>query len=453
MSSRVRALFVSQPARAYGEINVVVPLAESLLEKGGDAWFLVSPLAARVARARFPDRTFELCGNRELNQNTFWRMVKKFRPDIILFSALHEVLHPRRKLECPLINWRWLEDINAFDVGLIFIDFIAHVPGLQEALDCPECAPMFGEAALRAFFQRLWTILPCPLNEPCEVEGRRGIPYRTETLPLRIQADERAAIRARFLDDDGILILRGGANWQSTVAEQFGVHLYDHLGEVLGLYLSGFPKPVCLVSVSDSHELAGSEFRNFRIVNIRNVPPQEYQKLLLSADLLVTDNEIGYTLARSIGHAPGVVLVNSYTLEQVFTRTRTGSRLHRIVLDMERTSPGSIFPYRVYPLAADPRELVPIYGNGDTTFQNRSCLLPQNLRLGRMPSSPFFRAEIFGGDVTRDFFEWLLLDPLSKTELRREEASYLERLSNIEDGGAVIRRLVKNSSDHAHTVI
>jgi hypothetical protein len=70
-----------------------------------------------------------------------------------------------------------------------------------------------------------------------------------------------------------------------------------------------------------------------------------------------------------------------------------------------------------------------------------------------MPSSPFFRAELFGGEATRQFFECLLLDAQSRKELRQEERAYLGRLYEIDDGAAVINKVVEGSRAQAHTVI
>src|SRR5919106_1749629 len=93
-SEEMRALFLCGASRAYGEINVVLPLAESVAKAGGEVWFLASPLAAELARTKSPDRVFEMTGDRTANQATFSRMIKKFRPNVILFSELYEILQP-----------------------------------------------------------------------------------------------------------------------------------------------------------------------------------------------------------------------------------------------------------------------------------------------------------------------------------------------------------------------
>jgi hypothetical protein len=183
----IRALFVCAASRAYGEVNVAIPLAQSVLDAGGEAWFLASPLAAELVRAKSPDRVFEMTGDCLANQSTFLRIVKKFRPNVILFSELYEILQLDETRECPLIDRKLLADLQGIDAALVFIDFIAHVEMLRDVLTCSYCAQRLGERPLQAFLERLWVVVPCPLNEPGPVPNRRGMPFRIDaSLPLAL---------------------------------------------------------------------------------------------------------------------------------------------------------------------------------------------------------------------------------------------------------------------------
>src|SRR5215471_15624914 len=143
-AEEIRVVFLCAPSRAYGEINVVLPLAESVAQAGGEVWFLASPLAARLARPKFPDRVFEMTGDASTNQTTFWRIVKKFRPNMVVFPELYELLQLNRWPDCPLIDWKLLQDLQGLEAVLVFVDFIAHVEMLQGVLACDVCAKGFG---------------------------------------------------------------------------------------------------------------------------------------------------------------------------------------------------------------------------------------------------------------------------------------------------------------------
>jgi hypothetical protein len=450
----MKTIFVCSPSRAYGEINSLIPLARGIQSAGGEVWFLASPLAAAVAREHFPTSVFELGPDLERNQSILRRMTKKFKPDLIAFAELYEILRPGRKPDCPLIDRWFLNWVADVDCSLAFTDFIAHVPMLRSIAECRACVRRFGVRALQSFFERLWVVLPCPLNEPGPVERRCGIPYRAETLPLHIDDAARFRTRAKFLgagrEEDGYLILRTGSTWQTLLAEQRGHHLYEHLGDILAEYLSGLPKPVTLVSVSSRHRIS-CESGGIEIQNIENLPPREFDELALSSDLVVTDNEIGYTLARTLGRVPGLVLVNSFNARDIFKREKAGSRLREIVSTMEERLPNCIYPHKIFPIPADEDEFA------DSRTKEVTAVTaspePKTVRLGRLVSSAFVRAELYGGRETKRVFEATLCDHGQRARLKQLEEVFLDRLNRLDDGASVLKRLVAHDSTLSHTVL
>ena len=449
-SAPLRVLFLSLPSRAYGEINVVLPLAEDIVNQGGEVWFLASPLAARVTRQKFPERVFEMGGERGENQRTFWRIVKKYRVNVVVFAELYEILQPRRKTDCPLFNARFFSMIGDCDATLVFMDFIAHAPILQEIGDCATCARPFGGLHLRSFFERLWVVIPCPLNEPSDVPNRSGVPYRVGCLPIPMDEEDRLRVRKRFLasskPEEGALIVRTGSTWQAKLASEYGIPLYDHFTELLAIYLHRIKKPISLVTVSDQQQLKPDPSHKLKVVNLKNLPPADYERLILSADLVFTDNQIGYTLAKTIGNVPGLVFVNSYDAQQVLDLEEYGSPLWRLVNEMERKRPGSIYPHHIFPL---PAESGIENGNGNGT---RTAFEPETLRLGRMLSSPYIKAELFGGKRTSQILQWLLDDPSSRVYLKKHDLAYIDRLNQIDDGTTVLSRLYHSDRLVGNTV-
>lgn len=452
----MKAIFVCSPSRAYGEINSLIPLARDIESAGGEVWFLASPLAAAVAREHFPTSVFELSPDLERNQSILRRMNKKFKPNLIAFAELYEVLRPGRKPDCPLIDPWFLHWIADTDCSLAFIDFIAHVPMLRLIADCGTCAKRLGARALQCFLERLWVLLPCPLNEPGPVDRRCGIPYRAQTLPLHIDEATRFKTRTKFLgegrEEYGFLILRTGSTWQTQLAEQRGHNLYEHLGEILAEYLGGLPKPVTLISVSSRHQIT-CQSRRIKIRNIANLPPREFDELALSSDLVVTDNEIGYTLARTLGRVPGLVLVNSFHGRDILRREKAGSRLREIVSAMEGRQPNCIYPHKIFPIPADADEFQDSPGTAANVPAGSAAHEPKTVRLGRLVSSAFVRAELYGGQETKRVFEATLCDHGQRVRLKRMEELFLDRLNRLDDGANVMKRLVMQDSRSDCTVL
>jgi hypothetical protein len=449
----MRTLFVCTPSKAYGEVNAAIPLARGVVDRGGEVWFIASPLAADVAWSAFPGRVFTLTGDRQFNQSLFWRVCGKFRPDLIVFVELYEILRPGRKPDCPLIDSTWLRRIDSIPAEFVFLDFIVHVPLLREIADCIACSRRFDRPALRTFLSRLRVMLPCPLNEPGPVEGRCGIPYRTDTLPFEIDPDTRARARARFLSEadeqEGFLILRTGATWQSVLADKYRVRLYEKLSELLSFYFGSTSRRVTLVSISSHHTLSPVN-SNLRIVNESNLPPSDFSSLVLSCDLVITDNEIGYVLAKTLGRVPGLVLVNSFRADEILARERNGSPVARVIHQLESYRCGAVYPHKIFPIPAGPDQFLE---ERRDPLRRQELTGTSRLRLGRMVSSPFVKAEIYGGEETRCSLASLVDDSTMRRGLRKQESAYIERLSKLRSGAEVLAGMLRQAPNSMDTVL
>src|SRR5215469_6392692 len=128
----MRVLFLCPPSRAFGEINTLIPLAQQVRATGGEVRFLTSPLASSIAQTHFPQRVFKLTPYRDRNQVMLWRIIKKFRPDVVVFADFYEVLRPLRRSDCPLVDARFFEIAASLPCALVFVDFIAHADTLRD---------------------------------------------------------------------------------------------------------------------------------------------------------------------------------------------------------------------------------------------------------------------------------------------------------------------------------
>jgi hypothetical protein len=341
----------------------------------------------------------------------------------------------------------------------VFIDFIAHVHMLQDVLRCSICANHFGKSALQSFLERLWVVLPCPLNEPGPLEGRRGLPFRVNaSLPATVKAEEKARCRLKFLgkaqEKKGILILRSTSSWQADLADRGNLHLKEYFADLLALYLEDFPRPVTLVSLSDRHRLRPpTNGRQLKVINIPNLSPQEYQTLQLSADLILTDNEISYSLGNAVGKTPAMVLVNSFSIKELMEREGRQSALGRLLREIQGKWPHSVFPHLIYPLKLSQNEVMAGRGAEARNGSPSKAFLAETIRLGRMPSSPFLRAELYGGEQTKNLLHRVLLDSSARQELLQQELSYLNRLNQIEEGVSVLKQVQAGHRLSRHTVL
>src|SRR6185436_17654962 len=219
--------------------------------------------------------------------------------------------------------------------------------------------------------------------------------------------------------------------------------LYEHLSEILAEYVADVEAPVTIVSVNDGTLLRRSPNKALRVVNLAGLPLAEFDALMLSSDMVLTENIVSLTLAKTVGNAPGVAFVNTSTLKEILAREPEGSEIRRLALQMERTRAGSVYPHVMYPIKQqDKAGAAP---SRRRLFNAAAPSLPmpeEMIRAGSLPSSPFIRAELYGGQATRDLFRELLTDPARIARVRAEDEAFIARQNALEDGSDVLKRLL-----------
>ena len=446
---KVRALFVTPTWMATGETATALALAESIVSGGGDAWFLASTPAAQIVRPQFGDRVQEMTGDLAANQLQWRRMIQEIDPNVIIFSELRSFLALRLNRQYPLADLRWLRELNGLDALLVAIDHVGSTPSVQKLM-ARLSSHMFLRLianAWRPIFERMCILLPCPLHEPGRVEGRQGHPYKSMAMPLRVDPGVRAQVRARYLGegrrDEGTLVFHSVPRWSFRLSKALKAPLYDYLGEILTEYLADIAEPVTIVSVNDGTLLRPSPDRRVRVVNLSGLPLAEFDALLLSSDLVLTENIVSFTLAKAVGNVPGVALINSWTSKEILDREADGSEIKRLVMQAARRRAGSIYPHVMYPMrgqdkgaARSPRRLL-------LNAAAPSVPLPEEMiRVGGLPSSPFIQAELYGGQETRELFRALVCDETRREQVRAGDEAYLERQRALDEGGTVLKRLL-----------
>src|SRR5262249_57455589 len=113
------------------------------------------------------------------------------------------------------------------------------------------------------------------------------------------------------------------------------------------------------------------------------------------------DNEISYSLGKALGNTPVVVLVNSFGAKELLERQRADGAVGQLLSRVVEKWPSSIFPHAFYPLRVKKSDLAAWRDVESPPAAPSDSLVPSTLRLGRMRSSPFVRAELYGGEGTK----------------------------------------------------
>ncbi|MCZ7571762.1 MAG: DUF6365 family protein [Ardenticatenaceae bacterium] len=424
----MRVLFVTPVEAGAGETVTALHMAENIVERGGNVLFLASAFARRLIGQQFPEAIRGLTDDGEQNRALWKAALFEFRPDVVVFADYPLLFFSGGVV--PLVDKEWVRSLDDVEACLVTLD---HTGFAQR-----EIGLFFGPPHLSFHYQtfpaipaRMHLLLPCPMNEPAPVAGRRGEPFRYWDVPLRAPDEQRRAVRRRYLDhEDDVLVFHATARWAWQTAQANNIPYYQFLPEILVCYLADLPKPVTLVSVNNGQLLQPPAGSPLRIVNLASLPTAEYEALLFASDLMITENRISITLGKAIcGGLPCAVLRNSFRYRALLHRLE--EPLREMVITMESLRPGAIYPYDIFPSGMrDELEQLGLYRDNSLT-------------------QGFQDLEVYGGEATRQILRDLLIDEAARAALRAKQQRYVDRLRRLDDAELVLRRLIRHERGDA----
>ena len=417
----MNVLLVTPVEVGSGESVTARYLAMLLAGRGHRVHFLASQFASRFLQDKFAGQISALGSDGPTNVETWSRTLQEFRPDVIVFA------------DYPLMFWRtglaplalepgWEPSVRALDIPLVTLDHFGFAQG--------EMGIFLGPPHLTHHYHRFEAIpdamqvmLPCPMHEPGAVAGRKGTPFRYWDVPLFITPEARATTRGKYLRNPGdLLVVHTVSNWAWQSAANLGLSFYHHLGALLLHYFASIPRGVTVVSLNNGSLLGTATRGGVYLTDIRPVAPPEFDELIFSADLLITENKVSISMGKAVcGLQPVAVLKNSYGVLELMGLSL--GRVWEIVSAMERDRLGSVFPFDVYPTGMqDTLESIVLYRDNSLT-------------------AGFAELEIFGGDATAAALAALLTDGATRADLKQEQQRYVEALSAIDDGAVALEHI------------
>jgi hypothetical protein len=414
---KMRVLFVAPMSHSSGEAVTATYMAKTIVERGGASRLLATPLALSLLGETREIDTVQLTDDGARNHHLWSTTLQTFRPEIIVFAD-YPLLFFSSGVAPIADRERWVATLEETDALLVTLDHIGYAQGEASVFFGPPHLSLQSEK-LPELPSAMHVLLPCPLNEPSYVPSRRGVPFRSADAPLQASTGRIAELRRRFLArEDELLIFHSVPNWSLRFAEAYGLPHYRFLPAILEHYLSQFPVPATVVSVNAGGLLEQPGAARTRFVNELNLPTDDYETLLMSADLFITENKVSTTLGKAVcGYVPSAVLKNSFGLRDVLERLK--GPLREIALAMESAQPGSIFPYEVFPVWST-EDL-----DGLGLFRTNSI------------NEAFSDLELWGGEDTQNVLHRLLTQR-TRDELRAHQARYLEKVRSLPDAYEVL---------------
>jgi hypothetical protein len=414
----MNVLFVTPSETGTGEAMTASAMACDLRRHGHTVHFAASPTTARFLRQIRPDN-ITVFGRSDVVNHALWReTVRSSHPDVIVFADYPLLFMTSGTI--PLASARWINDLRQMRVRLATLDHLgfAQGPGIV----------YFGPPHLTCHAQSfapvtddMQILLPCPLFSGA-VPGWRGMPFRYWDVPLTITEEVREATRREHLrEHECFLLVHSTPGWAIRMAAQMRLPHYECLPRLLAHYLDGLPAPAALVSVNDG-ALLPEGTPQLRVVNLPPMSPGAFERLLLSADLVFSDNKVSASVAKAVCAATAsVALTNSFRLPRA--AGADDPFVAALVNEMERLRPGSIFPFDVFPIwSRNDLDHLGVFQDG-------------------LYESAVVTAELFGGSATARRLVDLLVDPTSRARLRRLQDAYVETIAGLASATAVLSRL------------
>jgi hypothetical protein len=411
----MRVLFVTPGEFSAGEAITAIHCSERVIHAGGEVHFLASRFTAAFIESGGITLMNE---DPEENRAAWSDTLTRFRPDAVVFADFGMTFFSSGV--APLGNGAWLKSLDNVDAELFTFDHLGFAQGPMNVFYGP---PHLGIVEpIQQPPSRVHVLLPCPVQEPNAVEGRRGVPFRYWSPPALDDA-AKLAVRTEYAGD-GFLIFHSVPTWAWEWAQRFGHPYYDFLSRLLTLYFVQFPRPVTIVSVNNGRLLSPSEHEHVRILNLSSMPKEEYEALILAADLMLTENSISVSLGKAVcGGVPAAVLKNGRFAKDALVEAEPA--LAAIIEEMEERLPGAVYPYEVFP----------IWGRRQVE------------KLGVFKSSSYpggvAAVEIFGGSATQSSLQKLVCDPETRGSLLANQRAYGDRVAALPQVEEVIANLIR----------
>jgi len=406
----MKVLFVTPSDVSSGEAITALHMADGIIAHHGDVHFLASEFTSRFFEQRFSTHLTTLSSDGVHNRALWTGLLRQVRPQVVVFAD-YPLLFFSNAVS-PLADESWVAELETVDAELVTLDSIGYAQAPGRFFFGPPHLTAHSEI-VPALPERMTILLPCPIQEPGRIVGRKGIPFRYWQVPLGLEEPERRETRERYLGDPrNFLIVHSTPDWAWKTAQRFGLPYYAFLSKLLEYYLADLPRPVTVVAINNGHLVSAPSNPRIRIVNLPGLATHEFDRLVLTCDLMITENRVSVSLSKAVcGLRPCAVLRNSYSLRDLLART--DAPLSRLIHEMERARLGAVYPYEVFPMWR--QEDLDQLG----IFQQNTL------------AEGFASVEIFGGETTRRHFGDLLMDEETRRALKGKQDVYVRRLEGL----------------------
>ncbi len=417
----MKVLIVTPVEGGSGETITALHIAEDLTAHQHEVAFLASQFARYFIDKQFSNEVRQLHDDGKFNRLLWQQTVRDYQPDIVVFADYPLLFFSNGV--APLANERWVESLEDLPMPLVTLDHF----GFGQK----EMAMFFGPPHLSFHYEHfpatpdfMHILLPCPMHDPQPDTSRRGTPFSYWEVPLSISAEKRSLLRRNYVaDEDDYLIFHSVPKWAWKMAQDFDLPYYEYLPQILNYYLGDLPKPVTVISVNNGELLTQPTDSRVSFVNESHLPKSDFEALMFSADLLLTENKMSISMAKAVcAGVPCAVLQNSYRYRQL--RRQEESVILNLINEMEFKRPGAIYPYHVFPSGKEEFENIGLY-EGNALYDG------------------FIELEVYDAKHTKAIMQRLVNDEAMRSALQTRQAAYVSKLQQARGASETLECLFK----------
>lgn len=432
-------LFITTSQFSIGELHNAICLARQLEENGTDTFFLTS--ANHVNYAKNSKVKARALSNKIKQTKVIKEVVEEKQVQAIIIADYYNL-----DFESPLID---LDFVVELGIPMATIDSLSFGPEekvLRNQLfkGSKSRARNKFETYLRAIPENLKIIRTCPINNP-HIMTERIFPVTLYTKSFELEAEEKQQVKKQFgcMNENDKLVMVSKSAWANLLVKmrlmETGTHMkvaynYEYfLQELITEYI-GEEDPeskVYVIGVAPEQGfITVDSDAKVQFISLPFLDLDEYEKVLFSCDLFITDNITSASMAKAMfAHVPVLTLMNSKVKasedgEIEIPAEWENNRLREIINKWLGVMDNGIYPFLTYP-------------NG--WVSELQPLLKDNPWVDAIDTT-----EIFDMKETGKIIHNMLYCEETKQKINQKQAAYIQEIIKINKAEQMLDFILEN---------
>lgn len=333
----MRFLFIVTSFWAYGEMQIAKDFARQVEALGHQVMYLIPPSHTGKVIARNMRYQILIPNGATLNR--------------VLLQDIENTYHPTHIVLSDILNFAFCErhyGLTEADLA-IFSGFIGGFD-LYNYAEAGKRIDTYGFRAKemsRINIERYdFLLMPCPVNQVSIKDSRTQFSYRLfDGIKARMSSTIMNARERVGIKEGEKLVIMTGSAWQSSFRPYNNVkEMVDGVDQAVMQMIAQLPENYKVFWIGPRHRAVTEKLTKVKQIN--SLPPSQFEIIVDSADVFVSENFISTSMIRAaLRGVPVVLLANSYVKRSGELRSLAGHQELDQLKYLDR-----IYPFRMFPV-------------------------------------------------------------------------------------------------------